>query len=148
MAKCGVLRWLVPSSAGGTGSFGHADHVPIKYVAFLGKITIPSSMTVGSSCCSHRLSLMICRQRSGWSKSVELELRRYDATVGIICTLPAVAPEIALCSSRDLLAPLLHESCSESRLTDKLFVVHLAVQRGFVFGGYLSRGWVPVTGSK
>jgi hypothetical protein len=30
--KCGVLRWLVtnPSSAGGTGSFGHADHVPIK----------------------------------------------------------------------------------------------------------------------
>jgi hypothetical protein len=55
--------------------------------------------------------------------------------------------EIALWFLSGFVGTLFHESCSR-KPADKLFVVHLAVQRGFVFGGYLSRGWCAVTGSK
>jgi hypothetical protein len=97
MAKCGVLRWLVPSSAGGTGSFGHADHVPIKlrhilredyYSIFYDswKFLLLASIEFDDLQTAQWL-VEECGTRSCGGTMQRLEG---------ICTLPAVAPEIAL----------------------------------------------------
>jgi hypothetical protein len=136
--KCGVLRWLV------TESFIRLEAVAVsdmqiarrlKHVTFLGKNSIPSSMTVGKF-------LMFAAVEFDDLQTVQwlvedCEIRAQDVRCNGWNVMHACAhygrTEIALWFiSQDVLVPLLKEPCSR-KPCDKLFAVHLAVQHGAVF---------------
>jgi hypothetical protein len=135
--NCGVLRWLV------TESFVHLEALAgsnmqithrLKYVTFLGNSTIPPTMTVGEF-------LLLASIEFDDLQTVEwlveecgvraAELRSNGWNIMHACAHYG-RTEVALWFlSQDALVPLLHEPCSR-KPADMLFVVHLAVQRGFV----------------
>jgi hypothetical protein len=136
--KCGVLRWMVAESFVRLEAPAVSDmqiSSRLKYVTFLGKSTIPSSMTVGEFLLLAAIEFDDL-QTVQWlveecgSRAVEVRCNGWNV-------MHACAhfgrSEIALWFlSQDAMEALLKAPCNR-KPADKLFAVHLTVQQGFIF---------------